>query len=199
MKPIPHSARIAVDRLTPQKTVTDERPDYPLLRALGPQTGAAVRVDQREAQPFPDRILVVDDDEGVRGILAKVLSGAGYLVRCAEDGEAGWDVLGAENFDVLITDYDMPRLTGLDLLRRMRAAALCLPVILISGRMLDDEPDLPRLLRPGLMLEKPFSFVTLLESILSILPPAPPAGPSGGGPTRQGFERATVAGRRVAG
>jgi len=115
------------------------------------------------------RILVVDDDAGVRYVLERVLHSAGYRVSCAEDGEMGWNALCAGPFDVVITDHDMPRLTGLDLLRRVRTTWANLPVIFVSGRMPWNESDFMKLLRPGLALEKPFSFIELLKNIHSVL------------------------------
>ena len=115
------------------------------------------------------RLLVVDDDTGVREVLARMLHRMGYQVSCAVDGEAGWESLCAESFDLVITDNDMPRLTGLNLLRRIRIDRLDLPVILISGKMPWGEPDLSELLKPGIALEKPFSFVALLENVRNVL------------------------------
>jgi len=102
----------------------------------------------------------------------RVLHNAGYRISCAEDGEAGWRALCAESFDVLITDHDMPRLTGLDLIRRVRAKSLNVPVILTSAKIPWNERDLARLLPPGKTLEKPFSFAKLLANVRSLVPPA---------------------------
>jgi DNA-binding response OmpR family regulator len=98
-----------------------------------------------------------------------VLWAAGYRVSSAEDGEEGWSALCAGSYDLLITDHDMPRLSGLDLLRRLRAVKFDLPVILISGNMPWAEPDLLGMLQPGLALEKPFSFVGLMATVSSLL------------------------------
>jgi DNA-binding response OmpR family regulator len=115
-------------------------------------------------------ILVVDDDAGVREVLANLLRRSGYRVSCANNGEAGWEALCANSFDALITDHAMPRLTGLDLLRRVRSGPLkLLPVILISGKMPWDEADLLELAWPGMAMEKPFSFFELLTSVRTVL------------------------------
>ena len=65
------------------------------------------------------RILVVDDDSDIRFLNAEVLKQSGYEADTAEDGEAAWKTLhavsyDASSYDLLITDHDMPRLTGLD-------------------------------------------------------------------------------------
>jgi CheY-like chemotaxis protein len=111
------------------------------------------------------RILVVDDDPDLRDLLSLLLLGAGYRVTCAEDGEAGWDALCASSYDAVITDNDMPRLTGLELLRRIRAGPLRLPVILISGAMPWHDAHLAQLLPPGLAMQKPFALADLLASV----------------------------------
>ena len=115
------------------------------------------------------RILLVDDDPAVRGTVAFVLEHAGYRVGCAEDGEAGWHALCADRSDLLITDYEMPKLTGLELLRRVRAVSRRLPAILISGCLPPGTPDLESLLQPGAMLPKPFSFGVLMAKVRELL------------------------------
>lgn len=131
--------------------------------------------NQSESSIISARILVVDDVPGVRHTLESVLRGAGCSVSCAEDGERGWEALCGGNFDLLITDHDMPRLTGLDLLRRLRAAQSSLPVILISGKMPWDAIDLLDLLRPGMAMEKPFSFTELLAFVRNLVSQTPRA------------------------
>jgi DNA-binding response OmpR family regulator len=101
-----------------------------------------------------------------------VLRTAGYSAHCAADGEEGWTAFRAKHFDALITDHEMPRLSGLDLIRRVRAVPVKVPVILISGRMPCDEENLSRLLPPGVALKKPFSMAVLLTHLRDMLIPA---------------------------
>lgn len=123
------------------------------------------------------RILVVDDVTGIREVMAAVLEQAGYCVTCAEDGEMAWDAICADEFDLVITDHDMPRLTGMGLLRRIRAVPFSLPVILMSGRIPYEDEDISELTQPGMIIGKPFSFVVLLENVRSVLTQStPPAG-----------------------
>jgi len=134
--------------------------------------------ERYESAGPPDRILVADDDEGVRDVLASALRRAAYRVGCAHDGEAAWEALSANGYDLLITDHEMPRLTGLELLRRVRDRKPGVPVILISGTLPLDEPELLRLIEPGLALEKPFSLKDLLGAVRRVIVPSPsPAGP----------------------
>lgn len=115
------------------------------------------------------RILVIDDDFWIKSVVIEMLNQQGFQVEGADDGEAGWEALSAGNFDLLITDQDMPRLCGLDLLRRMRAAQLDLPAILISGCVPWDADDLGKLFTPGAIMEKPFSFPKLLKNVQNLL------------------------------
>ncbi len=131
-------------------------------------TGSARAGDPERAAPA-GRILLVDDDSAIRGILTGLLENAGYRVRSAADGEAGWDALRAARFDLLITDHEMPRLTGLELLRRVRADLPPLPAIMISGFMPWDEDDLDWLLQPGAAIAKPFSFGALLAKVRELM------------------------------
>ena len=135
--------------------------------------GAAVSAAARGAPG--GRILVVDDDAAVRDSLALMLRGCRFTVSCANDGEHGWSTLVAGKFDLLITDHNMPVLSGVNLLRRLRARMNPMPAILVSGCMPWEEPDLDYLLRPGLALEKPFSFYELLGGIQKLVTEAPGA------------------------
>ena len=64
-------------------------------------------------------LLLLEDDADIRLVLERMLRAAGYCVSSAEDGEAGWSALAADSYDLLITDHDVPKLLGLDLLRRL--------------------------------------------------------------------------------
>jgi len=114
-------------------------------------------------------ILVVDDVPNIHEIITAILKHAGFRVTAAEDGEMAWDALCADQFDLMITDHDMPRLTGTDLIRRVRAVPFDLPVILMSGCIPYEEADLAELLQPGMTMVKPFSFTDLLGNVRSVL------------------------------
>src|ERR1019366_5162871 len=79
------------------------------------------------------RILVVDDEPDIRRINAMVLHRAGYHVDTAEDGASGWSELKPSRYDVLITDNTMPRVTGLELIKKLRSEEMPLTGILPSG------------------------------------------------------------------
>jgi two-component system phosphate regulon sensor histidine kinase PhoR len=87
----------------------------------------------------PIRILVVDDELGVREGCRKILSAEGYEVSIAEDGQAGWQAFQAHRgFAVLLADLMMPRMTGLELMRRVRDADPdVLPIIITAHATID--------------------------------------------------------------
>jgi CheY-like chemotaxis protein len=87
----------------------------------------------------PRRILVVDDDPDICRLGTEVLIRHGYRVDAVEDHTAGWRALQARTYDLLITDFDMPGLSGLKLVKQLRDAHLALPVILASGIMTPQE------------------------------------------------------------
>ena len=116
----------------------------------------------------PLNILVVDDDESVRSILVLGLERAGYAVDTANDGVEGLEKLRTAKYDLLISDYQMPRLNGLELVKRLRSERMTLPVILVSGFLqMKDLADLDNP-RPTFLL-KPFSLSELLARVQTVL------------------------------
>jgi two-component system response regulator AtoC len=79
------------------------------------------------------RILVVDDDDDVRGFLAEALEASGHEVEQAADGEQAYRRLLARGFHLLVTDLKMPRLGGMELLRRMRSEQPELEIIVLTA------------------------------------------------------------------
>ena len=94
----------------------------------------------------------------------------------SKDGERGWDALCAAHYDLLVTDNDMPCLTGLRLIARLRVAGFTLPVIVASGSLeLGEVNDYP-LLDLAAILHKPFGFADLISVARRVAPIAPDAG-----------------------
>lgn len=80
------------------------------------------------------RILVVDDEAELRGLLARYLGGRGYQVRQAAEGGEMERLLSRERFDVLILDLMLPGDDGLTLCRRLRAAGETIPILMLTAR-----------------------------------------------------------------
>jgi two-component system sensor histidine kinase and response regulator WspE len=80
------------------------------------------------------RVLVVDDSITVREVERRLLENNGYEVVVAVDGMDGWNAVQRASFDLLVTDVDMPRMDGLELVRRVRAAPRTagMPIVIVS-------------------------------------------------------------------
>ena len=79
------------------------------------------------------KILVVDDDPVVGISFDRVLSGKGYAVITARDGEEALDKLAREDYDAVFTDIKMPGMSGIEVAARVKAARPWLPVVIVTG------------------------------------------------------------------
>jgi two-component system sensor histidine kinase and response regulator WspE len=95
------------------------------------------------------RVLVVDDSLTVRELERKLLGQAGYDVEIAVDGVDGWNAVRASDFDLIVTDIDMPRMDGIELVRMIKQDPKLgkLPVMIVSYK--DREEDRRRGLEAG--------------------------------------------------
>src|SRR4051794_17094915 len=118
-----------------------------------------------ETQLSRRRILVVEDDDDIRRFNAEALTGSGYHVDTAVDGADGWQALNSSPYDLLITDNNMPRLSGIELIKKLNAARLPVRVILASGVSHAEETDL----RLAATLPKPFTLEELLGAVRQAL------------------------------
>jgi CheY-like chemotaxis protein len=91
-------------------------------------------MDSTEDEGREIRVLVVDDDEGVRLFLSVILSEEGCRVLSAPDGAEGQEILRIHPVDLLITDYNMPRMNGLDLISWSRLRLPEVPAVLVTGQ-----------------------------------------------------------------
>jgi DNA-binding response OmpR family regulator len=115
------------------------------------------------------RILVADDDATIRGYISMALSRTGFEVETVKDGEEGWRAICKREFALVITDHDMPKMTGLNLIRKVREASIESPCILISASLPGTESTLMPLIQPGAVLTKPFVFGSLVRVVRSLL------------------------------
>jgi len=83
------------------------------------------------------RVLVVDDSEESRQILSEILRTKGYTVNTAPDGESAWTLLQQSRFsyELVITDLMMPWMSGVELLRKIRADSPWINVVLLTGHL----------------------------------------------------------------
>jgi two-component system sensor histidine kinase and response regulator WspE len=93
-----------------------------------------VGVAERTARRGRKRVLVVDDSLTVREVERRLLENRGYDVTLAVDGMDGWNTLQSSDFDLVVSDVDMPRMNGIELVRRIKAnpRSAPIPVIIVS-------------------------------------------------------------------
>ena len=116
------------------------------------------------------RAVVADDDPDIRDLVAFKLTQAGFDVTCVGDGLEAWDVFVDAPPDVIVLDVMMPSLSGLDLLVKVREAALYrIPVLLLSGRARDADVDAGFAAGADDYLVKPFSPRELVHRVNGIL------------------------------
>ncbi len=120
------------------------------------------------------RVLAVDDDCFVRLLFAEVLARASCRVLTASDGAEAVEILEGEPVDLLITDYEMPRMNGLDLIRWSKARFPHVTAVMITGQ--DPQALAARGRECGALriLRKPVSVEHLLALVGEIRGTAPP-------------------------
>ena len=123
--------------------------------------------EQTPARTVRQRILLVDDDAGVRGSLHDVLVEEGYEVIPANDGQQALELIATSSIDLVLLDLNMPRKNGWDTFERISADHPLVPVIVITAR--------PHQLFTavsagvGALLEKPLDISVLLQTIARLL------------------------------
>ena len=109
------------------------------------------------------RVLVIDDEPGMRSLMRRGLGLAGFEVQTAEDGELGLEVVQTYLPDLVMLDLMMPGLDGFETLERLCALEPRPKIIVLSGR--DEPEDRARTAKANGFLVKPISFDALLEMI----------------------------------
>ena len=123
----------------------------------------------RTASNCSANILVVDDVTAIRRVNSLVLCRAGYHVDEAEDGLDGWNVARTNHYDLIITDNQMPGLSGLEFVKKLRAARMTVPVVLASGTLDAEELLRHQWLALAATLPKPHSGEQLLATVQGVL------------------------------
>src|SRR3954453_11098777 len=123
------------------------------------------------------RLLVVEDEVRFSGALRRGLEADGFLVEVAADGPTGLELARHGDFDAVLLDVMLPRLSGYDVVRTLRTEENWVPVLMISAK--DGEHDQADGLDYGAddSLTKPFSYVVLLARLRALLRRAPDARP----------------------
>jgi len=121
------------------------------------------------------RLLLVEDEKKVSELVARALRAERYAVDVADDGERGWELVQAYEYDLVILDLMLPRLGGAELLRRIRRRREHVPILVLTAR--DATEDKVHQFEAGAddYLTKPFAFAELLMRVKALLRRGPVA------------------------
>jgi two-component system KDP operon response regulator KdpE len=114
------------------------------------------------------RVLVVDDETGIRKVVRDALERAGHEVESAPDGAAALDLAEEKPFDLVVTDLSMPKMSGIELVRRIREKS-AVPILVLTVRQ--EEREKVRLLDAGAddYVTKPFGVAELVARARALL------------------------------
>ena len=116
-----------------------------------------------------EKILVIDDEEFILQLAQDILTRADHEIKTVSDGNKGLELLETEKFDLLLTDIRMPDISGLDVIRHVRARNTEMPIIIITGHgTLDTAINAMRLGAQGFLL-KPFTPEELRSAVAEAL------------------------------
>ena len=152
--------------------VTDLVRDGIRAASPAPTPGATGRASQVNPRPEAPLIVVADDSFTTRTLEKNILEAAGYRVRVAADGMEAWTLLQSEHADLLVSDINMPRMDGFELVTRLRQDERFkhLPAILITS--LDSREDRERGIQAGAdayFIKSAFNEESLLAAIRRLL------------------------------
>jgi CheY-like chemotaxis protein len=116
-------------------------------------------------------ILYAEDNLELRHVYTRILKAAGYLVTSVNDGAKAWELLDAGQFDLLVTDNEMPCMTGLELAAKVRLSGMSIPIIVASGLAAALAGPSYEWLLFSSRLQKPFSGKDLLDAVSQALGP----------------------------
>jgi two-component system chemotaxis response regulator CheY len=137
-----------------------------------PTNEPAAEPQQPEAGGGPKKILTIDDSKTMRDMLMVTLADAGFDVLQGVDGRDGLDVLGDQQVDVIITDINMPRMDGYEVIRELRSNPVHknTPILVLTTESDADKKMLARDVGATGWMVKPFKPERLLETVRKVSP-----------------------------
>ena len=114
------------------------------------------------------KLLIVEDETRMADLLRKGLTEEGHMVTCASDGAEGLALAKTYEFDIIILDVMMPRLSGYEMAKRLRGEKMRTPILMLTAR--DSVPDIVKGLDLGAddYMTKPFSFDELIARLRAV-------------------------------
>ncbi|MEO6210199.1 MAG: response regulator transcription factor [Gemmatimonadaceae bacterium] len=119
--------------------------------------------------PIADSVLVVEDDPDLLAVLPRILTGAGYAVRTASDGEDGLNKVLDDAPALAILDVGLPKLSGYELARELRSRGYQFPVLMLTARVTVDDKVSGLDAGADDYLAKPFEYAELLARVKALL------------------------------
>lgn len=128
--------------------------------------------EQKDACDMAKRIMTIDDSKTIRDMLMLTLSDAGFDVVQAVDGQDGLDVLGDDRVDVIITDINMPRMDGYEVIRQLRKNPVhkSTPILVLTTECDVDKRNLARDAGATGWMVKPFDPERLIATVRKVAP-----------------------------
>ena len=114
------------------------------------------------------RVLIVDDEDILRMLIADTLEFEGYSIDEAENGQEGFEKIKANSYDLIILDYMMPEMTGMEVLEKMKPLNLTVPIIMLTAKAQQADRDLAYENGAHYFMPKPFSPSELLNLVNEI-------------------------------
>jgi len=113
----------------------------------------------------PAKILIIDDEEHLRDLLADLLASDGYEVKTAPDGREGLASFQEGIYDLVITDLGLPEMSGLEVAEEIKKIAPATPVILLTGFSLQPGDEQMKDAKVDLIITKPFHLAQVLDVV----------------------------------
>jgi CheY-like chemotaxis protein len=123
----------------------------------------------------PLRVLVVDDDKDVAQSIARALESLGHTAANCGHAQEALDLIAAQSFDLLLVDYRMPDMTGLDLITILREEGRKMPAIMMTGHFATEDRVRVEELGISAILHKPITMPVLAHALDNPLVTAPAA------------------------
>ena len=112
----------------------------------------------------PLRVLIVDDDPMIGELLETILQALNYVPKFCSEPQTALSLIEREGFDVVLTDYRMPEMTGTDLAYQIRMST-AIPIILMTGLAKDELASIMKKADLSFVLEKPFNVASVVRVI----------------------------------
>jgi len=116
-----------------------------------------------------EEILVVDDDTIVLGLVRRILEREGFVAHCVESGEEALEQIRERTFSLMITDFNMPGLDGLELARKGLEIAPQMPIIMNTGGISPTIALIAKKIGIAKVLSKPFLSTELLKTVREVI------------------------------